>query len=503
MSYPSTKIILADHDEELRNSLEVFLERLGYDVISTGEAETAYTEIQKEHPAILISGNQLEDMPGIQLVHRLRREYPQIEVILVVDEGDISTGVEGLRLGASDYIHKPVKSEALEVLLKRALDRRDKSFLIQRYRKNYESVNRNKILLQQLFDSVPCYISLQDENFRLTGANKRFKEDFGDYVGSYCYEVYKHRPEPCINCPVAATFHDGEPHQTEEVVTSQSGEQYNVLTWTAPIRDVSGRITQVMEMSTNITQIRKLENHLTSLGLLLGSMSHSIRGLLTALDGGIYRLETGINKGDQERINGALETVKGTIQRIRSMVLDILYYTKDRDLNWTRVNVFDFVNQVVALIRPKTEKYGIAFQYDFHQADAFFEIDAGLLSSALVNILENSIDACIDDRSNDKSFEVIFDITVEQDHVAFEVTDNGIGMDRQMRENLFTLFFSSKGYRGTGLGLFIANQVVEQHGGSIDVTSELGKGSRFRIRVPKVIPKDIKQPKDFEKEDKT
>lgn len=503
MSSPGTKIILADQDEELRNSLEVFLERLGYDVISTGEAELAFTEIQKNRPAILISGNQLEDMPGIQLVRRLRREYPHIEVILVVDKGDVPTGVESLRLGASDYIQKPVNSEALEVLLKRAIDRREKSFLIQRYRKNYESVNRNKILLQQLFDSVPCYISLQDENFRLTGANKRFKEDFGDYVGSYCYEVYKHRSEPCINCPVEATFHDGEPHQTEEVVTSQSGEQYNVLTWTAPIRNVSGQITQVMEMSTNITQIRKLENHLTSLGLLLGSMSHGIRGLLTALDGGIYRLETGINKGDQERTNSALETVKGTIQRIRSMVLDILYYTKDRDLNWTRMNVHDFANQVAALIRPKAEKYDIVFQYDFHQADAFFEIDSGLLTSALVNILENSIDACIDDRSNDKSYEVTFNITVNQDHVVFEVIDNGTGMDRQMRENLFTLFFSSKGYRGTGLGLFIANQVIEQHGGTIDVKSELGKGSRFRIQVPKVIPEDIKLPKDFEKEDNT
>ena len=501
--FPGTKILLVDQDEELRSSLEVFLERLGFDVISTGKAEIAFTEIQKDHPAVVMSGNQLEDMPGIQLLRRLRREYPQIEMILVVDEGDISTGVEGLRLGASDYIHKPVNSEALQVLLKRALDRREKGFLIQRYRKNYESVNRNKILLQQLFDSVPCYISLQDENFRLTGANKRFKEDFGDYLGSHCYEVYKHRSEPCISCPVEATFHDGEPHQTEEVVTSQSGEQYNVLTWTAPIRDVSGKITQVMEMSTNITQIRKLESHLTSLGLLLGSMSHGIRGLLTALDGGIYRLETGIEKGEQERIDGALETVKATIQRIRSMVLDILYYTKDRELNWTRVNVLDFANQVAGLIRPKAEKYNIAFQYDFHQADTFFEIDAGLLSSALVNILENSIDACIDDRSSDKSYEVIFNITVNKDHVVFEAIDNGTGMDRQMRENLFTLFFSSKGYRGTGLGLFIANQVVEQHGGTIDVTSELGKGSCFRINVPKVIPEDVKYAKDCGKEDNT
>jgi hypothetical protein len=63
-------------------------------------------------------------------------------------------------------------------------------------------------------------------------------------------------------------------------------------------------------MSTNITQIRKLQSHLTSLGLLLGSMSHGIRGVLTALDGGIYRLESGLKKGNQEQVNDALGVVK-------------------------------------------------------------------------------------------------------------------------------------------------------------------------------------------------
>jgi signal transduction histidine kinase len=68
-------------------------------------------------------------------------------------------------------------------------------------------------------------------------------------------------------------------------------------------------------------------------------------------------------------------------------------------------------------------------------------------------------------------------------------------MDKQMKENLFSLFFSSKGYRGTGLGLFIANQIMEQHGGKIEVDSEPGKGSCFRIKLPRVLPKEIRNGK--------
>ena len=64
------------------------------------------------------------------------------------------------------------------------------------------------------------------------------------------------------------------------------------------------------------------------------------------------------------------------------------------------------------------------------------------------------------------------------------VEDNGVGMDRETREKLVSLFFSSKGHRGTGLGLFIANKSVDKHGGSITVDSEMGRGSRFVIALP-------------------
>jgi len=302
---------------------------------------------------------------------------------------------------------------------------------------------------------------------------------------------------------VEATFKDGKPHQTEEVLTSQHGEQYNVLTWTAALKDATGKITQVMEMSTNITQIRKLQSHLTSLGLLLGSMSHGIRGVLTALDGGIYRLETGLKKGNQEQVQDALEVVKNMIHRIRSMILDILYYTKERELNWARVNVLDFSNQVASLIKLKAEKYNIEFSYDFDQSEIFFETDPGTVSAALVNLLENSIDACLDDKSTDKSHRVVFQVHENENDIIFEVDDNGIGMDKETQEKLFTLFFSSKGHRGTGLGLFVANQIIEQHGGSIEVDSEPGKGSRFRIKLPKVLPEHVKNGKSEQGDDQS
>ena len=91
-------------------------------------------------------------------------------------------------------------------------------------------------------------------------------------------------------------------------------------------------------MSTDITQIRELQSQLTSIGLLVGSISHGIKGLLTGLDGGIYLVNSGFAKNEPERVNKGWEMVQRNVDRIRSMVMDILYYAKDRELPLDDVN---------------------------------------------------------------------------------------------------------------------------------------------------------------------
>jgi len=345
---------------------------------------------------------------------------------------------------------------------------------------------------QQLFDEVPCYISVQDGKLRLVATNRQFKEDFGDEIGSYCYSVYKHRNEPCPDCPVVKTFESGKSQQSETVVTSKTGEQYNVLTWTAPIRKADGEVTQVMEMSTNITQIRRLQDHLSSLGLLIGSISHGIKGIMTGLDGGMYWLDTGMEKGNQERIEKGWDVIKLMVGRLKNLVLNLLYYAKERDLSWERTDALSLANDVASTVEPKIKGYSIEFIHDFDRSIGKFEVDTSVVSSALINILENAMDACIEDKSK-KSHKIIFSVTQDKDHIVFDIHDNGMGMDRETRENIFTLFFSSKGSKGTGLGLFVSNKIIQQHGGSIRVDSTPGQGSHFNIRLPKVLPDILKR----------
>jgi signal transduction histidine kinase len=146
---------------------------------------------------------------------------------------------------------------------------------------------------------------------------------------------------------------------------------------------------------------------------------------------------------------------------------------------------------VASTIEPKIKVESIEFVCDFGTSLGALEMDAGVVRLALINILENALDACIEDEAQ-KSHKIIFSVQGNDKQITFEIKDNGIGMDRETRESLFTLFFSSKGNKGTGLGLFIAHKIIDQHGGKISVESKPGRGSNFMISIPKIIPQAVK-----------
>ncbi len=336
---------------------------------------------------------------------------------------------------------------------------------------------------ERLFDESPCYISVQNKDFTIAEVNRRFKEDFEDITGSHCYKTYKRSNEPCVECPVKLTFGDGESHQMETVVTTKKGEQKNVLVWSSPIRDAYGNINQVMEMSTDITEIRRLQDHLTSLGFMLGSMSHGVKGMLTALDGGIYRLESGLRKNDQDRIDSATKALKSTVNRVKKMVLDILYYAKSRELEMETVDASSFLTDTASLVAIKAKNAGVTFIQDIPDNLGPIKIDSSAMSATLVNFLENGVDAC-ENPIERKDYSLSFSAARSDNNLVIKITDTGMGMDQETANKIFTLFFSSKGKKGTGIGLFISNQTIEKHNGKILVDSELGKGTSFTITIP-------------------
>jgi histidine kinase len=113
-----------------------------------------------------------------------------------------------------------------------------------------------------LFESVPCLVTVQDRDLRLIRYNRAFARNFAPQDGDFCYSAYKGRSEKCPHCPVEKTFQDGQSHAWEEAGFNRDGQPIRWFARTAPIRDKEGNVVAAMEMSLDITMSRQLEEKL-------------------------------------------------------------------------------------------------------------------------------------------------------------------------------------------------------------------------------------------------
>jgi signal transduction histidine kinase len=112
-------------------------------------------------------------------------------------------------------------------------------------------------------------------------------------------------------------------------------------------------------------------------------------------------------------------------------------------------------------------------------------MDPRTVHRVLLNLVSNAIDACVFDEAVNKKYCVCVKTALENGNVIrYEVQDNGSGMSEEVKEKLFTSFFSTKGPKGTGLGLLVTRKLLEEHDGSIEVTSQEGIGTTFTIKLP-------------------
>jgi PAS domain S-box-containing protein len=337
---------------------------------------------------------------------------------------------------------------------------------------------------QLLFDAVPCHVAVLDTQMRFTANNRHFINEFGDQAGVSLRDAFPIDPAKFTHTPISKTFQDARPHHGEMTWAAADGHRYATLVWTSPILSAAGKLLQVLLVFVDITQIRDLQNNLSFLGLMIASISHSIKGVLSGLDAGVYSLNKAISLRDEAGIQESLGLVTHMAERIRKITLDILFYAKERELNRSPVDLRKFTAEVVDTMKPRFARLGIQLVFDVESCTREVEVDSGLLKAALVNILENALDACVADTRDRHDHRVLLNVGCGPDAIGISVEDNGIGMTSEQLKKLFTVFYSTKGIKGTGLGLFIADKIVRQHGGDMVVESSLGQGSRFCIRLP-------------------
>ena len=226
---------------------------------------------------------------------------------------------------------------------------------------------------------------------------------------------------------------------------------------------------------------------LAAIGEIAAGLAHCIRNILYSLEGGIYVVNKGIKKGDMCKLNTGWDMVRRNIDRMSNLALNLISYSKERKPEYEICSPNVIADEVCELMDTKVKETGISIEVvqDFDPNIGKVSLDPKGIHRCLLNLVSNAIDACMFDEQESKAHLVrVITRRGNDGTITFQVSDNGCGMDEQVRKQLFARFFCTKGSKGTGLGLLITQKIVQEHGGAISLDSEPGKGSIFTIRLP-------------------
>ena len=349
-----------------------------------------------------------------------------------------------------------------------------------------DELDRERRAFQNFFDIVPCTISIQDRSYRIEQTNQLFRDNFGNPVGSCCYEVIKGRDAICPDCPVERTFEDGQVHSSEETAATPEGEATHMIVQSMPVHDDQGNVRAAMRVATDITEVKKLQHRLSLMGLAVAGMAHRIKNILMGLEGGIFVVNTGFEMEEPETVNEGWGMVERNVAKISRTVKDLLYCSKTHEAGFKAgLSPADVMEEVHELYLPRTEKEGIELLLDLPEQRLTGTYDPDGLFKLLTNLVANALDACLFDPSaGEKRHRISMRCSHHNNDTELEVADNGVGIPDDVHHKVFENFFSTKGTEGTGLGLLVVQKVAEEHGGTVSFTSEKGQGTTFRVVLP-------------------
>ena len=376
---------------------------------------------------------------------------------------------------------------------------------IQKVKKNSAYFSSAQ-LLQNVISHIPYHIFWKDSHLAYQGCNQNFAKAAGlhhadEIAGKRDRDlVWKKEEAESYQKTDFEILTSGQPKlQYEESQLQADGKQAILLTSRVPLFDDNRKVVGVLGISADITENKKFEEHIRqtqkmdAIRRIAGGVAHDFNNLLTVIAGyAELRLEL-LPKDDDMRND--MEQILKAAERARLLANQLLSFTRQQVQQPIAINLNQLIVKNTSMLRraiPENIELVILQSEDLGQ----IQMDPGLMEQALVNLVINARDSMPEggkiilqtrNTTLDEDFSKRHAGIKPGDYVMLSVSDNGCGMTLEVKQHLFEPFFTTKPKgKGAGLGLATSHGIVLKTGGFIEVLSEEGKGSLFKIYLPRV-----------------
>lgn len=244
-----------------------------------------------------------------------------------------------------------------------------------------------------------------------------------------------------------------------------------------------GKTTGLAIENARLVRSHVETERLAAVGETVAYLSHSIKNMLQALRGGSDVVDKGISKGSIDLVKTGWDIVQRSLNSVYNLSLNMLAFSKQRQPRLVLAQLNKIVAETVELEQPLADAKQAVLLTDLDESLPAIPLDVDGVQQLIINLLSNAVDAV---STHGGRITVKTEYNADDEQAVLIVADNGGGISREELRHIFMPFRSGKGQGGTGLGLAVAQKIVEEHRGQIVVTSQVHEGTTFEIRLPAV-----------------
>jgi PAS domain S-box-containing protein len=501
---------VVDDDEDARAMLEKLLRAEGFATWTAPDGEAALTQAKRALPDVVLTDLAMEPMGGVELCQRLHEINHDLPVIVMTGFSDMQSIALSLRVGAEDYLIKPLEHDAVLWCVKRAIAqraaKREQEHLRQLYRalnerlvlssvreqEHAEAEARQRAQLSALLENLKEGVVIADPSGRLLMVNDAARTILGcgdedlttlDAIHSLGAHDLEGRPLRSELRPLMRALR-GEPFVDYEILRARpNGERRRVVSTGTSVRDANGNVALAIVVFRDVTELRRLEQQRDE---YLALISHDLRTPLSSVLLLVATLRRSIESmgHTEDAIVSLAERAERNVKRMSTMLDELAEATSLESHGVTLHRVASDLRCLVASVVGRMDDARarrLTIETD-DRSPYLALVDASRVEHVLENLLTNALKYSAEDAP------VKVRLTRQGNDVALEVIDRGIGIAPESVKMLFDRYYRTASGKarasGLGLGLYIARLIVEAHGGRIEVSSEVGKGSTFRLILP-------------------